>query len=121
VNNRDVAARAAAALVRDEHVGCAFDVTGPAAFTYSELEDRMSRLLGRTIRMLELTPDAARARMIENGMPSWHADVLADFATCFAGGGGARVTDVVLRLTGRTPRSVGEFLDEHAGAFGPTQ
>ena len=118
VDARDVAACAAAALTTDDHLGRAYDVTGPEAFTYADLGDRLSRLLGRTIRTLDVEPEAARARMIDGGMPAWHADVLTDFAACFARGDGARVTDSVRRLTGRAPRSVGEFLDEHAAAFG---
>lgn len=121
VDTRDVAACADAVLATNEHFGRAYDVTGPEAFTYGDIVDRLSRLLDRAIRTLELTPEAARARMIANGIPAWHADVLADFATCFARGGGTRVTDAVLRLTGRAPRSIGAFLDEHAAAFGATR
>ena len=118
VDARDVAACAAAALATDAHLGCAYQLTASEAFSYSELADRLSRLLGRAIRTLEITPEVARARMIADGMPAWHADVLADFAACFARGGGARVSDAVLRLSGHTPRSIGGFLDEHAAAFG---
>ncbi len=118
VDARDVAECAAAALAGDAHFGCAYTVTGPEAFSYAGLADRLSALLGRAIRTLELTPEAARARMVADGMPAWHAEVLAAFAACFARGGGARVTDAVERTTGRAPRSVGEFLREHAAAFG---
>lgn len=118
VDARDVAACAAAALATDTHFGCAYDVTGSEAFTYADLAERLSRLLGRAIRAPESTPEAARARMLADGMPAWHADLLAEFAACFARGGGAQVSDAVLRLSGRAPRSVAEFLDEHAAAFG---
>ena len=120
VDARDVAACAAAVLATDEHFRCAYEVTGPEAFSYDDLADRLSRLLGRAIRTLELAPAAARTRMIDDGMPAWHAELLADFAACLARGGGARVTDVVRRLTGRAPNTVGGFLAEHAAAFGAT-
>jgi uncharacterized protein YbjT (DUF2867 family) len=118
VDARDVAECAAAALAGDLHFGRAYTVTGPEAFSYAGLAERLSRLLGRAIRTLDTAPEAARARMVADGMPAWHADVLADFAACLAQGGGAEVTDAALRLSGRAPRSVGEFLAEHAAAFG---
>jgi uncharacterized protein YbjT (DUF2867 family) len=121
VDARDVAECAAAALAGDAHLGCAYTVTGPESFTYAELADRLSALLGRAIHTRELTPEAARARMVADGMPAWHAELLAEFAACFARGGGARITDAVQRLTGRAPRSVGEFLREHAAAFGASR
>ena len=121
VDARDVAECAAAALASDAHFGRAYTVTGPEGFTYAGLADRLSTLLGRAVRTLELTPEAARSRMVADGMPAWHADLLAEFAACFARGGGAAVTDAVELLTGRAPRSVGEFLGEHAAAFGATR
>lgn len=118
VDARDVAACAAAALADDAHAGCAYTVTGPEAFTYAGLAEQLSRLLRRPIRTRDLPPEAARARMVADGMPAWHAEVIATFAACFARGGGARVTDAVERLVGRAPRSVGQFLGENAAAFG---
>ncbi len=118
VDARDLAACAVGALASDDHFGLAYDVTGPEAFTYGEIAEVLSKRLGRAIRTLELKPEIARARMIEDGMPEWHADVLEEFAACFTRGGGAPVTDAVLQLTGNAPRSVGEFIDEHASAFG---
>jgi hypothetical protein len=41
-------------------------------------------------------------------------------AAYFASGADSAATDHVLRLTGRAPRSIEAFLDEHASAFSPT-
>lgn len=117
VDARDVAAVAAVALERDTFLGRAVQVTGPAAFSYTDVAKHLSALSGRDVRCVDVAPDATRAQLVAGGMPAWHADVIAEFAAYFRAGGGAEVTGVVEAATGRSPRALETFLLEHADAF----
>jgi uncharacterized protein YbjT (DUF2867 family) len=117
IDARDVAAVALVALERDTWLRRALQVTGPAAFSYSDVAMHLGALAGREVRVVDIPPDTLRAQLGAGGMPEWHADVLAEFATCFRAGGGAEVTGVVEAATGRPPRSLEAFLHEHAAAF----
>jgi uncharacterized protein YbjT (DUF2867 family) len=114
VDARDVAAVAVAALERDTLLGRALHTTGPAAFSYSDVARHLEALTGREVRVVDVPPDTLRSQLVAGGMPEWHADVLAEFATYFRAGGGAEVTGVVEAATGRSPLSLEAFLHEHA-------
>ena len=58
--------------------------------------------------------------MRRRGLPVAEIDHATRMATYFASGADSAATDHVLRLTGRSPRSIEAFLDEHSSAFSPT-
>ena len=62
---------------------------------------------------------AART-MRRRGLGAAEIDHATRMAAYFASGADGAATDHVLRLTGRAPRSIEAFLDEHASAFSPT-
>ena len=64
----DIAAVAAQALLTDEFVGQQLPLTGPQAFTNSELVQIIGTVLGRPLRYLEVPPDVVRQRFIGLGL-----------------------------------------------------
>jgi hypothetical protein len=59
--------------------------------------------------------------MVQFGIPDWLAADIAALQAVYAEGGGAEVTDDVRVLTGREPRTLRDFVREHADRFSGSQ
>ena|GEM_PF-2845566 len=65
-------------------------------------------------------PDAAaREGLLQAGLPDWMAENIVTVFAMLREDPGAQVTGVVHALTGRRPRHLAEFLDDHATLFAP--
>jgi uncharacterized protein YbjT (DUF2867 family) len=101
VDEEDVAAVAAQALLNPLHDGKAFTLTGPAALSYAEIAAIMTELTGKTIRYVD-TPEAdARKAMIGAGLPEWIADFINDLRRMERSGGAAAVSRDIEKVTGK--------------------
>src|SRR5258708_21329838 len=60
IDERDVAAVAVHALCRDGHAGAEYVLTGPQSLTQFEQVATIGRVLGRYLRIEEISPDEAR-------------------------------------------------------------
>jgi uncharacterized protein YbjT (DUF2867 family) len=117
IDVRDIAAVAAVVLTEDGHLGQTYTLTGPAALSQYDVAAAMSRVLGRQITFGDAPPEAARAGMIQYGVPEWQADgMLEDFAH-YRRGEAEVVTSTVQDITGQAPRDIETFLRDYAAAF----
>lgn len=114
IDERDIAAVAARALMEDRHVGGDYVVTGPAALTQAEQVHVIGDVIGRRLVFHELTPDEFRA---ENAQFGPAANMLLA-AWSAAAGIPAYVTSTVEDVTGRPAHSFAEWADANAAAFG---
>jgi uncharacterized protein YbjT (DUF2867 family) len=106
-------------LTAPASVAGAFDLTGPAAITYSEVAAGLSAATGRDVQFVDVSDDHAREGMIHAGVPDFVAEqIVAIFALARQGVNDA-VTGTVELLTGRPPRDFAAFAREHAGLFAP--
>jgi len=119
VDVRDVAAVAVAALTRDGHAGRTYVVTGPQALGLEAAARVLSRRLGREIRYVRLSPDDVRNAFLRMGVDPWLADDAATLDSLLSAGHDERVTDDILEVTGRPPRTLAAFVQEFATAFQP--
>lgn len=118
IDARDVAAVATRiALAPAAHVGRTYRLTGPALVTYADIAKELSSTLGHDIEYRRTSPDEHRAAMIRAGVPEAVATSNAQAFGLIAEGDAAWLTDEVATLTGTAPRSLQEFLAEHAAAF----
>jgi uncharacterized protein YbjT (DUF2867 family) len=112
----DIAAVAAQALLTDELVGQRIPLTGPQAFTNSELVETIGTVLGRPLRYLEVPADVVRQRFIGLGLGAEFADaytaMLAD-----ALDKPALVTREVEKITGRPATTFAQWVTEHRDLF----
>jgi uncharacterized protein YbjT (DUF2867 family) len=112
----DIAAVAAQALLTDELVGQRIPLTGPQAFTNSELVETIGTVLGRPLRYLEVPADVVRQRFIGLGLGAEFADaytaMLAD-----ALDKPALVTREVEKITGRPATSFAQWVSDHRDLF----
>ncbi len=117
IDTRDIAAVAAEVLLHpEEHAGRKYVLTGGEAVGF----DDIAQILGVTYKPITL--DEARARLESSGLHRDQIDgMLAISAYQRAGGPTSMVSDTVPRILGRPPRTIREFLADHAGAFRPAQ
>jgi uncharacterized protein YbjT (DUF2867 family) len=118
VDTRDVAAVAATVLTSPGHQGRTYTLTGPEALSAAEAAERLSAATGRQVRYVDVGPDGFRQGLSEAGMPGWLVDALVEGNALLAAGDGEAVTDDVASVTGRAPRTLGQFAVDHRMAFG---
>jgi uncharacterized protein YbjT (DUF2867 family) len=113
VDARDVAACAVAALVDDEPAAHAWQVTGPRPTSFAAIAAHCGA------RHVKVPLKAVARTLRRRGVGEFEVDHAVRMAAYFAAGSDGSATDHVLRLTGRPPRSIEAFLDEHHAAFSP--
>jgi uncharacterized protein YbjT (DUF2867 family) len=101
----------------DRHAGTVHLVTGPAAVTFAEVADTLSRVLAIPVRYVDLTDEQLKAGMIGGGQPEWLATALVELNVYARQGHASVVTDTVERVTGRAPRTIEEWAREHVSVF----
>ena len=117
-DGRDVAAVAFATLTQPGHLGKKYVVTGSEAISYRQAAEIIGAAIGKPVRFVDESPDEARARRVREGLPPAVVEsALAIAAYQRAGGKTVTITSTVTDLTGRPPRTVGEFVREHADLF----
>ena len=120
IDARDIAAVAAATLTQPGHAGKKYVITGGEALSYRQATEIIGRTIGRQLRFVDETPDESRARRQREGYPPAILEsALAISAYQRAGGKTETITSVVADVTGKPPRTVAEFVRDHAAAFQP--
>jgi uncharacterized protein YbjT (DUF2867 family) len=114
IHPADIADVAVAVLTDKAQRGAPILLTGPESLTIRDEIGVLARELGRDIRLAELTPEQARARMI-NHMPAAIADTLLGLAAA-ANGVPRRIHDVE-PITGRPGRTFAQWVHENRDAF----
>ncbi|MDF2979058.1 MAG: NmrA family protein [Actinomycetospora sp.] len=117
IDPRDVAQVAAAVLTGSGHDGRTYDLTGPEAVTGDDVARELSTLLGHRIDFVAVPDEAALARLAADGVPGWFATATVAVFGQLRRGVQSEARDVVRAVTGREPRSVADFLADHASAF----
>jgi len=117
VDVRDIAAVAVKALTERDHVGKVYTLSGPEAFTYDQLANELSKVLGRTIRHISLAPEELKGGMLAEGMPEAIADRMLDLERYFREGRASRITNDVKDVTGRDPTPLRQYLRDCAASL----
>lgn len=119
IDAADIAESAVAVLADTTDVDGPVDMTGPEAFTFAQIADRLSSLVGHAVTHISPTGDDARAGLAAGGFDGWLLDAILDDTAHVANGVGATVRDGVQRLTGHEPATLDEFLRANLDAFRP--
>jgi uncharacterized protein YbjT (DUF2867 family) len=113
---RDIAAVAARALLTDELVGQRVPLTGPQAFTNSELVGVIGEVLDRPLQYLEVPAELVRQRFIGLGFAAEFADaytaMLAETLD-----NPALITHDVEKIVGRPDTPFAQWVSEHRDLF----
>jgi uncharacterized protein YbjT (DUF2867 family) len=114
----DIAEVGVRALSDEAPHNAAHVITGPEALSYGDVAAILTRVTGRPMRHVDVDDDEAIRRMTAAGMPERYAALLVGLDIAVRGGAEDRVTDTVLRVTGRAPRSFEAFARANAAVFG---
>ncbi len=112
----DIAAVAARALLTDELVGQRIALTGPQAFTNSELVEVIGAVLGRRLRYREIPAEAVRQRFIGLGFGAEFADAYTAMLAVTLHKP-ALVTHDVERVLGRPATPFADWVARHRDLF----
>src|SRR5260370_29194809 len=112
---RDIAVVAAKALAGGEHAGKTYELNGPEALSYSDVEEKISKHAGRKVQYVDIPVDAQGKAMLDQGMPAWQVDALLDLQGYYMSGKGGAVDPLLQNLLGRSPITMDRFLSEFAG------
>ena len=112
----DISAVAARALLTDEFVGQRIPLTGPQAFSNSQLVEVIGAVLGRPLRYQEVPADVVRQRFIGLGFPPEFADAYTAMLA-EALGKPAMVTHDVEKILGRPAVSFADWVSAHRDLF----
>jgi uncharacterized protein YbjT (DUF2867 family) len=117
VDVRDIAAVAAAVLTGSGHEGKAYVITGPEALTYSEVAEKLSAAIGKTVTYVDVPLEQAKKAMADGGMPDWFVAGQMEQYQVRLKGYQSAVTSVVSEVGKKQPIAFDEFARDHAAFF----
>jgi uncharacterized protein YbjT (DUF2867 family) len=110
----DVMVRAAT----DSTVTGPLTLTGPQAFTFREVADKLGTALVRKVRHISPPGFVARKALPKlAGVSPWQAGMIVELAQAQKAGGQSTISGDVERILNRPPRSIDTFLADHIAAF----
>ncbi|MET8178626.1 NAD(P)H-binding protein [Streptomyces sp. NPDC005336] len=116
IHEADMGAVAARALLGDDLVGQAPELTGPQSLTFADQVRIIGEAIGRPLRYEEITREAARERMTGGFVTPEIADSLLNiFAECV--GRPAELSPETERITGRPGRTFDQWARDHVDLF----
>lgn len=118
VDARDVGAVAVAALRDPVHAGRTYTVTGTESLSYREVADRLSQVLGKPVRYVDITANEARGWLQAKGASPVMVEAKLEMWDAYASNLiNAEPTNVVQEVTGHPPRSIEDFLKDYRDRF----
>jgi len=116
LDERDLAAVGARALLSDDLLGRRLMLSGPQSLSHAEMVATIGEVIGRPLRFQEVEPEVLKRGMIANGFSEPFVDaLLARYAREV--GQAAPVTGEVAQILGRPARTYAEWVADHADAF----
>ena len=117
IDTRDIGNVAATVLTSDGHEGKTYPLTGPEALSMGELAEKLSAVLGKEVKYVNVSQEKAKGDLMAMGMPDWMADGWVAIAMMISTGAANMVTPIVREVTGKEPRSFDQFARDFADAF----
>ena len=116
INADDIGAVAAALLQRPER-GKTFVLTESRAYTYGDVADMFSEVMGRPVRFEAQSRDEVAAALRKSGQPGWHVDLVLQFNDAFNAGLGNVTTTAVEDILHRPPIALRDHLMRHGSTI----
>jgi uncharacterized protein YbjT (DUF2867 family) len=115
IDERDIAAVAVRVLCEDGHVGAEYVLTGPQSLNQFEQVSTIGRVIGRSLRIEEISPEEARCELLTIGpLPAVNMLLQAWAASI---GQPAHVTSTVAEITGAPPHTFLDWATDRAAEF----
>jgi uncharacterized protein YbjT (DUF2867 family) len=119
IDVRDVGA-SVAAILRDPatHAGKTYTLTGPAAIGMEHVASAIGEAVGKPVKYVPVPVAAMVETLTKMGLDDYNQIALRDYFASYSRGWESQVTTAVKDLTGTAPRTVDEFVRDHAAEFG---
>jgi uncharacterized protein YbjT (DUF2867 family) len=117
IDPRDIASVAFSALTTPNHEGKRYTLTGPELVSVREQVHQMAKVLGKSLRFVDVPEDGARKSMLGVGMPEIMVDGILELIRANAEGRASLQTTTVREVTGREARTFNEWVRDHAATF----
>ncbi|GHD62183.1 SDR family oxidoreductase [Jeongeupia chitinilytica] len=115
---RDVAATIVTALLEPGHENQAYEITGPAALTYTQAAEVLSGAIGKTAKYVAVDEETARNAMTSGGLDQWLVEAFLELFQIYRAGYGAAVlSDTVAKVTGRPAHDLNNFANTYRPQF----
>jgi uncharacterized protein YbjT (DUF2867 family) len=119
IDVRDIAA-AVVTVLSDlkAHEGKTYELNGPEALSYGEVATKISQVIGRPVKYVDVPEEAQRKAMLDQHMPEWLVTTLLDLQRYYTEKKkGGEVDNVLAGLLSRSPIRLSQFLEENKDAF----
>ncbi|HEY3627610.1 MAG TPA: NAD(P)H-binding protein [Terracidiphilus sp.] len=113
----DIAAVAAKLLVSPDGAEHSPVLTGDELLSVPEQVETLAKVLGKSIRSVDVPAEAAIEGMQRNGLPAQLAQAVGESIAAVRDGRAEHLTNTVERITGRKPMSFAQWAEKHAGQF----
>ncbi|GIQ78294.1 NAD(P)H-binding protein [Bradyrhizobium sp. RD5-C2] len=119
IDTRDVANVARVALLEEfsPESQRAYHLTGTRAWTMLQVAEQLSNLLGRPVVYNHRSTEEQRATLLADGLPPLVADLLVGLDQMFRESALGETTSTVEILTGKSPRTLPQWLAENIEIF----
>jgi uncharacterized protein YbjT (DUF2867 family) len=118
IDPRDIAAVAVCALTESGHEGKTYRLIGPLPHLSAvDQVQVISEAVGRPLRVIEVTPEAAREGMLRSGVPTHLVDAITEVSGSSASEGDEMLSPDVFAVTKKEPRSFAVWVKDHVDAF----
>ena len=118
IDERDLAAVAAHALLAGDVDGRRLELTGPQSLSHEAMVSTIGAVIGRPLRFEEIPPAAAIEQMAAAGLPRAFVTGLMERYARHQDKPQHPATDVVATVLGRPARTYAEWVASNAAAFG---
>ena len=117
VDIEDIAKVAFVVLINGGHEAKSYDMTGPEALTMTEIAERISQAIGKTIRYVNIAPEEKKRALLAAGIPPELADAIDDLFAERRKRLESRVYLSTHELLGIQPATFAEFARRNAAVF----
>jgi uncharacterized protein YbjT (DUF2867 family) len=117
IDHRDAAEAGVCVLTDPKLWGAHHDLTGPVPLSWPEALELLSAELREPVSFRVTTERKLLERLIGAGTPAGTAELLIAREWAILAGENDFTTDVFRQITGRTPRTLADFLHEHREEF----
>ncbi len=117
IDAEDIATVAVEALSQNAFASDDLILTGPAVLSYDDVAKILTEVTKNPVTHHNLSEAELSVRYRAAGLPEAYATTLAAMDTSIAEGSEDRVTDNVLRITGRQPSSLADFAARHKAVW----
>lgn len=117
IDPADIGAVAVKALLEPGHEGKAYTLTGPESMSAADYADKLSKVLGKPVKFVDVPAEAAQDAMLKSGMPAGYVDALLELLGIMKANFADVVTTDVEKVLGRKGTAFEAWAAKNAAAF----